>query len=433
MRTKRTARRLLSVLLCLVLALSLLPTAVFAAETTATGSGTETDPYLVSNFKQLQEYLRSSEREIYIRITGMDGTKENGQITRYLTYRTDFSSYGAALIVLGKKHLEIPKDINLRFIGKQLESFIYVNDQAELSITGDGSISVEFTDLGTNCIIESYGKLTIDGNILFDARQNLLKPTYAGAIDVGRNGVTTINGGRFYGYSSMPVSSSSSGGITSAIWVDDNASLTINGGEFRTFGETDGNVPSSWHSSHGYVIRKNWSFCINWAQVKQVKLLGGTFGDICTDENTFIAKMLDEDHQLIKLETKGSEKSYRSLSDAELAETWVIKSECMVIPKVGLTNPTLTANDTPISAVSSGAATGTITAGTKTFTVSVDSPAWLTGLEDQDYVNYTTKLLVMKGSIPLSSGDYTIGKITKTEQTDGTSKEIGRASCRERV
>ena len=423
MRRKRTARRLLSVLLCLVLALSLLPTAVFAAETTATGSGTETDPYLVSNFKQLQEYLRSSEREIYIRITGMDGTKENGQITRSLYNGNDFSSgnYGAALVVLGKKHLEIPKDINLRFIAANqgLDSLIYVTSTAELSITGEGSINVEFYDWGSR-VIRSRGKLTVDGNVLFDARQNPSWITYAGAIAVEGEGATTIHGGRFYGYSN--IGPSSTGSIRTAISVDDKASLTINGGEFRTFGDTSGNIPSIWHQSHGSILRLNWTFSNNRDQVKQVNLRGGTFGDICLNEYTFITEMLDDDHQVIKMETNGSQKSYRSLSDVELAETWVIKSEFMVIPKNSLTNPTLTVNDTPINAVSGGGEPAAITPGTKTFTVTVDSPAWLTGLEKQDYVNYTTKLLVMKGSIPLSSGDYTIGEITKAEQTDGTSK-----------
>ena len=424
MRTKQTARRLLSVLLCLVLALSLLPTAVFAAETTATGSGTETDPYLVSNFKQLQEYLRSSEREIYIRITGMDGTEgEDGQITRSLYNGNDFSSgnYGAALVVLGKKHLEIPKDINLRFIAANqgLDSLIYVTSTAELSITGEGSINVEFYDWGSR-VIRSRGKLTVDGNVLFDARQNPNWITYAGAIAVEGEGETTINGGRFYGYSN--IGPSSTGSIRTAISVDDKASLTINGGEFRTFGDTSGNIPSIWHQSHGSILRLNWTFSNNRDQVKQVNLRGGTFGDICLNEYTFITEMLDADHQVIKMETNGSQKSYRSLSDAELAETWVIKSEFMVIPKNSLTNPTLTANGTPISTVSGGGEPAAITPGTKTFTVTVDSPAWLTGLEKQDYVNYTTKLLVMKGSIPLSSGDYTIGEITKAEQTDGTSK-----------
>ena len=427
MRTKRTAGRLLSVLLCLVMVLGLLPTAAFAAEETAAGSGTEGDPYLVSTFDRLRYLLQLSDSDadayVYIRIVDMDGTEgKDGQITHSLSNKDVIGAYRAALVVNGKKHLEIPENINLRFIAANqgLDRLIYVTSDAELSITGGGAINVDFSAWRGKQIIESYGKLTIDGNVLFDARQSLLQQTYAGVIRVSA-GETTINGGRFYAYNSMPLYSHSNLGTTSSIWVmdEEDVSLTINGGEFRTFGETGGNIPTAYNQSQGYIIRQNWSLFINAAQINrdQVKLLGGTFGDICVGYTTSIARMLDEHHQVIKMETNGSQKSYRSLSDAELDETWVIKSECMVIPKVGLTNPTLTANGAPINAVSPA-----ITPGTTTFTVTVDSPAWLTELKAQGYMNYTAKVLVMKGISPLSSGDYTIGGITAVERADGTSE-----------
>lgn len=173
-------KRILSVLLCLVMVLGMLPTAAFAAEESGatTGSGTKDDPYCVSTYDEMLRLLGNSfdYKDVYIKVVGMDG--KSGE--RYLEYGTDYSAF-AAILVMGKKHLEIPKGVRLKFIADptadynhRLDYFITVYPGAgELYITGEGSIHVEFNHLGKNAIINNEGKLTIDGDVLFNGQQDI--------------------------------------------------------------------------------------------------------------------------------------------------------------------------------------------------------------------------------------------------------------------
>ena len=416
-------KRILSVLLCLVMVLGLLPTAAFAAEESGatTGSGTKDDPYCVSTYDELLLLLRGTndynDDDVYIKVVGMDDSP------RYLKYGTDYgygvNNGGTALIVYGKKHLEIPKGIRLEFIAdgsasykNRLNTFILVHEDAELYITGEGYINVEFNHLGTNNIIKSRGKLTIDGNVLFDGRQDNRPKSWCSPIEV-TSGQTIINGGSFYAYNGMGPGTNE--GFTSAVWVE-GGSLTINGGEFRAFGDL-----SSRDESTGE--RRVWPLTLGSGKSQYVTLRGGSFSEGMRISGG-IANVLEDGYQLLSLNTDKDNRDYRLLGDAELAELKEIENRVIVVSKVGLTNPTLTANGTPINAVSGKTATGTIAAGDsgKTFTVSVDSPKWLTSIVDEGHLEYRTNFLVMKGSVPLSSADYTIGEITVTEQADGTSK-----------
>ena len=147
-------KRILSLLLCLVMVLGLLPTAAFAAESgETTGSGTETDPYCVSTYAEMKRLLenRSSSNDVYIKVVGIDDETVLNWRGRYLRYGTDYGYSGCAIEVYGKKHLEIPKGINLSFIADPIADYnnrllqlIYIGSDAELNITGEGSIHVEF-------------------------------------------------------------------------------------------------------------------------------------------------------------------------------------------------------------------------------------------------------------------------------------------------
>ena len=428
---KYKLKRILSLLLCFVMVLGLFPTATFATESgettdtgtetgVTTGNGTETDPYCVSTYSEMKRLLRSPDDNIYIKVVDMDG------YPRYLKYGTDYGvksgTVGAdttAIFVYCKKHLEIPKGIHLSFIADpnasfdaRLNNFIIVHEDAELDITGEGSIHVEFEHQGNNTMIKNFGKLTIDGNVLLDAQQKYHRNTWGHPITVD-GGQTVINGGRFYAFDDIgPVSNS---GTTSAVWVD-SGTLEINGGDFRTFGDT---------SSTSTYIRKNWPLYVNAGVAENVTLKGGDF-DQGMNVASGIDSILANGYQILSLNTDRANRDYRLLSDTELAKLKEIENRVIVVSKVGLTNPTLTANGTPINAVSGITATGTIAAGDsgKTFTVSVDSPDWLTSIVDEGHLEYRTNFLVMRNGTLLSSETgYTIGEaVIETDPDDGTSK-----------
>ena len=415
---KYKLKRILSLLLCLVMVLGMLPTAAFAEESGATtGSGTASEPYCVSTYHELLRLLRSSNDNIYIKVVNMDG------YPRYLEYGTDYgygvNNGGTALYVYGKKHLEIPEGVRLKFIADptadyehRLNNFISVHENAELYITGEGSIQVEFNHLGTNHIINSRGKLEIDGNVLFNGQQDIGTKNWCSPINV-ESGQTIINGGRFYAYNGMGPGNNE--GVSSAVWVE-RGSLVINGGEFRSFGDL-----SSRPGPHG--ARRVWPLFLNAG--KDVTLRGGDFGEGMSVSGG-IASVLADGYQILSLNTDKANRDYRLLSDAELVELEEIENEVIVVSKVGLHNLTMTANGTAISAVSGQTKTGTIAAGDsgRTFTVSVDSPDWLTSIVKRRHLEYRTNFLVMKdGTLLSSKTGYTIEEpIIETDPDDGTSK-----------
>ncbi len=428
---KYKLKRMLSLLLCFVMVLGLFPTATFATESgettdsgtetgVTTGSGTETDPYCVSTYSEMKRLLRSPNDNIYIKVVDMDG------YPRYLKCGTDYGvksgTVGAnttAIFVYQKKHLEIPKGIHLSFIADpkasfdaRLNDFIIVTEDAELDITGEGSIHVEFEHQGYNTMIKNLGKLTIDGNVLLDAQQKYHRNTWGHPITVD-GGQTVINGGRFYAFDDIgPVSNI---GTTSAVWVD-SGTLEINGGDFRTFGDT---------SSTSTYSRNNWPLYVNAGVAENVTLKGGDF-DQGMKVASGIGSILANGYQILSLNTDKANRDYRLLSDTELAELEEIENRVKIVSKVGLHNLTMIANGTAISAVPGETKTGTIAAGDsgRTFTVSVDSPDWLTSIVEEGALEYRTNFLVMKGGTLLQSETgYTIEEpIIETDPDDGTSK-----------
>ena len=404
---KYKLKRILSLLLCLVMVLGLLPTAAFAAGSIATtGSGTKDDPYCVSTYAELRRLLRdeSSSDDVYIKAVGFKG------ILQYLTRNEDyFVDSGIAIMVSGKKHLEIPKGENLNFLADpaasysaRLKDFIYILYNAELSITGEGSIHVEFNHAanGYNNIIDSYGKLTIDGDVLFDAQQKSHTKTYGIAIQIS-GGQTTINGGRFYGFTDIgPVTNY---GVSSTIWVT-GGSLEINGGEFRSLGNT---------SSTSTYQRRNWPIHVN--PGKNVTLKGGTFVEGMRVKDG-IADVLADGYQILSWDENGE--NARLLSKDELTEIKEFENEVMVIPKVNVSDVKLTPYGG--EAISSlGKATITPDEGSKTFTITATAADWLKTLVKDGRAEYTLTALIYKNGKSLYKPNYTVATEENGADSDG--------------
>ena len=386
-------KRILSVLLCLVMVLGLLPTAAFAAESSVTtGSGTKDDPYCVSTYDELKRLLESgsSSEDVYIKAVGFES------IEQYLRCGKDYDSYSqVAIIVSGKKHLEIPKNEGLYFIADldvsynvRLIDFINIPSNAELSITGEGYIRIEFNHPSSGHIIANYGKLTIDGNVLFDGRQSYHRTTNGQPIGVYK-GQTIINGGRFYGYRNLgPVSSH---GSSAAVWVQ-GGSLEINGGEFRQLGNIE---------STGTYRRKNWPFFVNGGKSENVTLKGGTFVEGMR-VNDGIANVLEDGYQLVSWDENGE--NARLLSKDELTEITEFETEVMVIPKDGLSDLTLmpAGSDKLASGVK-----GTIEQGKDSLYVSFKASEWLGDFYSQagSSVDLVPTFMVVKNGKTLSSDE----------------------------
>ena len=417
MRTKRMAGRLLSVLLCLVMVLGLLPTAAFAAESgETTGSGTETDPYCVSTYDELKRLLedKSSSEDVYIEV--------EKSFEKTLRYNTDYGYSSVAIDVYGKKHLEIPKNTELIFHNdrnvkytNRLNALMYVNANAELSITGEGMIKVNFVHLGINNIICSYGKLTIDGNVLFNGQQTLTYNTggWCSPIEVG-GGQTIINGGRFYAYNGMGPGTRE--GFTSAVWVEE-GSLEINGGEFRAFGDLS--------SRDDYTgARRVWPLCLNAG--KNVTLKGGTFVEgMSVSGGSGIANVLADGYQLLSWDKDGG--NIRLLSKDELTGIEEIENEVIVIPKVSVSDVKLTPyGDTAISSL--GKATITPGESSKTFTITATAADWLKNRvtdetrKTSERAAYTLTALVHKNGEPLYN-TYDVTKYTVAYEENGADSD----------
>ncbi len=399
---KYKLKRILSVLLCLVMVLGLLPTAAFAAESgETTGRGTKNDPYLVSTYSEMKRLLES-DGETYIKVIAMDNnTRVDGVGPARLLYAgTDYEIEGAAINIRtgAKKHLEIATDIY--FIAeastdgtKIFGRLIDVNTESTLDITGDGSIRVEFnTAVASNAILDVWGgTVNIDGDVTFDTRQDFTN-NIAGHPILINGGVTNINNGKFYGYDSW-----SSGGWTCAIpfgnVLGKGTKLNITGGYFE--------------ESTKYDSEESYVFCLKSEKEEVICLSGGTFeGGIMMKTGNPLSNLLETGYQFYDM-------SNNTFFNGSVSST---TSKLTVIP-AGVQNPTLTPQGGEAIS-SSGKAT--ITPGTNTFTISATTSDWLKELVRAGSAEYTVQTLIYKGDQMLIENS---GYVTKVS-VDGENNPI---------
>ena len=237
-------KRILSILLCLVMVVGLIPTMAFAADGSGatTGSGTKSDPYCVSTYAEMKRLLQT-QASYYIKVVGMDNDATNDGVPFHrLIAGRDFESTEPAIdIPFGANHhLEIATDI--WFIADSQDGdknifsrLIDVESGSSLEITGTGSLRVEVNALTVkNAIIDNWGgKLTIDGSVTLNGIQDFSSNVATRPIWID-GGVTNIKGGYIYGHNNMKATSDD---VTSAISFGNNLAngteLNISGGTIK--------------------------------------------------------------------------------------------------------------------------------------------------------------------------------------------------------
>ena len=232
-------KRILGIMLCLVMALSLLPSMAFAAGYKAgdiagtTGAGTQSDPVICDNFAEFKAALEYA-GDLYIQVDSFTNT--TGLDYYALQPGSDYADQNTPAISVPAgytKDLIINTDINLRAAATPvLPTLIKVS--GNLIVSGNGSISCSFGGFSTpNAVIYIFypGNVTVNGNVRIAGVLGN-RVAHACAID-NYSGYLTINGGTFSGYSPDEVAESGENSWAVKVW-DGSFSTIINGGTFSS-------------------------------------------------------------------------------------------------------------------------------------------------------------------------------------------------------
>lgn len=224
MRTKRTACRLLSVLLCLVMALGLLPTAAFAAETTSS-----TGYYEVSTYGELKSAMEKVSGTVYI------------ELTNDITTASLNSGLGIApndvITVKGKVTLNLNHHkIVLTTTSASVTNFIHVSESGSLTIDGSASNSynsyIEMKHSGVSGFSDILvdGDLTVENGTIKSYETTNLNYSY---LIYNKSGTVTINGGSRISNGSIKSGAEEINKVSHALYDGPNSqAVTINGGTF---------------------------------------------------------------------------------------------------------------------------------------------------------------------------------------------------------
>lgn len=248
---KQKINRLLSLLLCFVMILGLMPAMSMTAFACTegeilgtTGIGTESDPVIVDTYAEMKAALEC-EDDLYIKVVGFDHTTTAGGRTyRELVAGTDYTpgmNQGAIIIPNGTtKHLTIATDIICygEATAEANTMWTFIHNRGTLSIDGTGKLAFNFNATsqwnGINAIVLNRGELEVSGSVTFDATQNTATPTNGFAIvnGNGNSAKTKICGGTF-------IASNNSNGLLSygnsvAVAAEKECGyMWIFGGEFK--------------------------------------------------------------------------------------------------------------------------------------------------------------------------------------------------------
>lgn len=220
-RTRKASARFLSALLCLVMMLTLLPTVAFAAS----GSGTESDPYVATTYNELRNLMENAPSDgtsCYIKL-GNDTLDSSGRDDYYLR------AYHKTNIVLDLAgHRIIRTGVTNDFcVIAMYGGSLTINDSV-----GGGWVSASMNGMSSvNTAIYTYSfngnNLTINGGE-FTGSGYGIRLTHCTAV---------INGGTFRSFEASEQSYAALFEVDS----QNNTHVTINGG---TFGNADSMKPT---------------------------------------------------------------------------------------------------------------------------------------------------------------------------------------------
>ncbi|MBR9946181.1 hypothetical protein KE530_06970 [Clostridiaceae bacterium Marseille-Q4145] len=258
-------KQILSILLCLVMVVGLFPTMAFAADGSGatTGSGTASDPYIVTTFDELKAELEKETVGLgmqYIKVPS--GTN----ITKVLK----LDAYDSAIKILRQKTLIVDGTVTVTGAasGSVVRSLLYINGSGErLDIKGKGSLTFEATSNGgaTNAVVdvENDATVNISGGVTLTGAYNLATYGIAvynagGTVNIDNATLEGKTGGVSYGgavyaikgttniknaivKSSVLPGTNITKNSSGTIFIDEDATLTIENSIIHTTdGVTDG-------------------------------------------------------------------------------------------------------------------------------------------------------------------------------------------------
>ena len=340
--------RMLSLLLCFVMLVGLIPTTVLAKS----GTGTEHDPLYVSTYAELKEALEKDE-DTWIVVNEFN----NGNYYTLISgndYEQSDSPYdcGAINIPTGRnKHLTINTTIDCRAVSTQSGSLLYcfINNRGNLTIDGNGTLAVSFNAGNyANAIIFNQGELNIDAPITLDATCKAVS-SYGRAV-LNFSGTFNISNGTYIGFKSKYLGTS---GNVGAIWhynSDVNDGSVISGGLFVMTDED------------GY-LSNNYSLVGD--GVDNLTLKGGTFYGIYASQYALKLKAWLGNGCKYTYKNGGGE--YDEASEASYTPAALIVVNTNLIPIVEMTVTSPTAGNNPVSPI------------VDTFNVTIDTYEWYKG------------------------------------------------------
>ncbi|MBQ3534415.1 MAG: InlB B-repeat-containing protein [Clostridia bacterium] len=328
---KRKNSVVVSILLCCVMLVGLLPTTAFAKS----GTGTQQDPVIVSTFAELKEALEE-DKDTWIVVNQFNNGSYYTLISGddYTQTSLDQSAYacGAINIPTGKnKHLTINTTIDCRTATTQSGSLLYsfINNRGNLTIDGTGTLAVSFNAGNyANAIIFNQGELNIDAPITLDATCKTVQ-TFGRAI-LNHTGTFNISDGTYIGFKSKYLGTSGNVGAIYNSNTDDNDQSVISGGLFDMFYE-DG--------------RLNLSYALLNGGVDNLTLKGGTFYGIYASQYSLKLSALLGTSCRYTYENGGGE--YDGSDASETTAALVVENNNL-IPTVELTVTTPVAGNNPV-------------------------------------------------------------------------------------
>ena len=298
-------KRILSILLCLVMVVGLIPTMAFAADGSGatTGSGTKSDPYCVSTYAEMKRLLQTP-ASYYIKVVGMDNNATNDDTpVRILYGETDYKPMEAAISIPRYAHHHLEIATNIWFVADPTKKengsiknifarLIDVESGSSLEVTGTGSLRVEVNTLtATNAIICNWGgELTIDGSVTLNGIQDFHSNVATRPIWIN-GGVTNIKGGYIYGHNNVTtVNYGGSSAIRFGETLAEGTVLNISGGTIKQVNN---------ETNQG-----NENSCALYAKVANaIHLTGGIFeGGIKMAEDRPLSDLLAEGYQFYDMD-----------------------------------------------------------------------------------------------------------------------------------
>ena len=258
-------KRILSILLCLVMVVGLFPTMAFAADGSGatTGSGTASDPYIVTTFDELKAELEKDTVGL-----GMQYIKVPSGTNIEKVLKLD--AYASAIEIQRQKTLIVDGTVTVTggaTSGSVVRSLLHINGSGDrLDIKGKGSLTFEANANGaTNAVVdvENNATVNISGGVTLTGAYNLATYgiavyNYGGTVNIDNATLEGKTGGVSYGAAIYAIKGTTNiknatlkssvlpgASITKkeggTIFIDEDATLTIENSIIHTTdGVTDG-------------------------------------------------------------------------------------------------------------------------------------------------------------------------------------------------